>query len=62
MSKVIRGVKNVAKGYNSTQVKVRNGAAVPIRLPVATNDRMQLRRMIPRVPQRRRCLRFRRLL
>lgn len=25
MSKVIRGVKNVTKGYSSVQVKVRNG-------------------------------------
>lgn len=25
MSKVIRGVKNVTKGYSNVQVKVRNG-------------------------------------
>ena len=25
MSKVVRGVKNITKGYSSVQVKVRNG-------------------------------------
>ncbi len=28
MSKVIRGVKNVTKGYSTVQVKVRNGAHI----------------------------------
>lgn len=28
MSKVVRSVKNVTKGYSSVQVKVRNGASV----------------------------------
>ena len=30
MSKVVRGVKNITKGYSSVQVKVRNGKLVPI--------------------------------
>ena len=29
MSKVIRSVKNVTKGYSSTQIKVRNGTWDP---------------------------------
>lgn len=31
MSKVIRSVKNVTKGYSSVQVKVRNGECTPRR-------------------------------
>jgi epsin len=30
MSKVIRGVKNVTKGYSSVQVKVRDGRRWPL--------------------------------
>lgn len=30
MSKVVRGVKNITKGYSSVQVKVRNGTALHI--------------------------------
>ena len=30
MSKVVRGVKNITKGYSSVQVKVRNGMLVPV--------------------------------
>lgn len=30
MSKVVRSVKNVTKGYSSVQVKVRNGAHIPV--------------------------------
>lgn len=29
MSKVVRSVKNVTKGYSGVQVKVRNGMFVP---------------------------------
>lgn len=31
MSKVMRSVKNVTKGYSSVQVKVRNGEIYPSR-------------------------------
>lgn len=30
MSKVVRSVKNVTKGYSSVQVKVRNGKSVDL--------------------------------
>lgn len=33
MSKVVRSVKNVTKGYSSVQVKVRNGMRDPFPLP-----------------------------
>lgn len=38
MSKVMRSVKNVTKGYSSIQVKVRNGMAMWIRVHETVTD------------------------
>ena len=38
MSKVIRGVKNVTKGYSSVQVKVRNGGKAVLDWGLDTNS------------------------
>lgn len=39
MSKVVRSVKNVTKGYSSVQVKVRNGAHIEMpRLPTRLTE------------------------
>jgi hypothetical protein len=37
MSKVVRSVKNVTKGYTQSQVKVRNGKSARTRPPPAAS-------------------------
>ncbi|KAL8978600.1 MAG: hypothetical protein Q9205_005849 [Flavoplaca limonia] len=41
MSKVVRGVKNITKGYSNVQVKVRNGRECGHTLSLSNTDRVK---------------------
>ena len=60
MSKVVRGVKNITKGYSSVQVKVRNGKRQGETIRSIEIDEKQLPPMIHGVQQGPTWLRSRR--